>query len=293
MTWSLNGRTVLITGAARGIGEHVARVATARGAKVFLAGLEPERLASLAAELDAGWHACDVTDQAGVDGAVRAAVERTGGIDVLVANAGIANLGTVAGGDVSALVRVIDVNLNGVIRTVSAALPALRARQGYALLISSAAAFTALPGMAAYCAAKAGVEQFGTVLRMELAHTGTRVGTAHPAWIDTDLVQDIREDLPSFRAALSRLPWPLRSTVPVRQCAEALVRGIEHRRRRIYVPRAVAGVQALRTIYTGRVAEAAVRRFGGDQVTRMEDEVRSLGRSFGAHSMGSAPSHVD
>jgi NAD(P)-dependent dehydrogenase (short-subunit alcohol dehydrogenase family) len=211
----------------------------------------------------------------------------------VVANAGIANLGTVAVSDVGALVRVIDVNLNGVIRTVGATLAHVRARQGYVLLISSAAAFTALPGMAAYCAAKAGVEQFGTVLRMELARTGTRVGTAHPAWIDTDLVQDIREDLPSFRAALSRLPWPLRSTVPVRACAEALVRGIEHRRRRIYVPRAIAGVQALRTVYTGAVAEAAIRRFGGDQVSQMEHDVRALGRSFGAHSMGNEPSHVD
>jgi NAD(P)-dependent dehydrogenase (short-subunit alcohol dehydrogenase family) len=293
MNWSLRGRTVLITGAARGIGEHVARVAAARGAKVFLTGLEPERLAALASEIGAGWHPCDVTDQSTVDLAVRAALDHTGSIDVVVANAGIANLGTVAVSDVAALVRVIDVNLNGVIRTVGAALPHVRARQGYILLISSAAAFTALPGMAAYCAAKAGVEQFGTVLRMELAHTGTRVGTAHPAWIGTDLVQDIREDLPSFRAALSRLPWPLRSTVPVTRCAEALVRGIEHRRRRIYVPRSIAGVQALRTVYTGAVAEAAIRRFGGDQVSRMEDEVRSLGRSFGAHSMGNEPSHAD
>jgi hypothetical protein len=79
----------------------------------------------------------------------------------------------------------------------------------------------------------------------------------------------------------------------VRQCAEALVRGIEHRRRRIYVPRSIAGVQALRTIYTGAVAEAAIRRFGGDQVSQMEDEVRALGRSFGAHSMGNEPTHVD
>ncbi len=171
---SLSGQTVFITGAARGIGEHVARVAAARGARVFLAGLEPDRLAALAAELDAGWHECDVTDQAALAAAAAAAVARTGRIDTVVANAGIANLGTVGVGDVEALVRTVDVNLNGVIRTVAATLPHVRAARGYYLLISSAAAFTALPGMAAYCAAKAGVEHFGTAAAPGAGAGGSR-----------------------------------------------------------------------------------------------------------------------
>jgi NAD(P)-dependent dehydrogenase (short-subunit alcohol dehydrogenase family) len=290
----LPDRTVFITGAARGIGEHVARVAAARGARVFLAGLEPSRLDALATELGGAWHECDVTDQASLAAAVRACVERTGGIDVVVANAGIANLGTVAVSDVEALVRTIDVNLNGVVRTVATTLPHLRVARGYVLLMSSAAAFTGLPGMAAYCAAKAGVEHFGTVLRLELARDGVAVGTAHPGWVDTDLVRDIGDDLPSFRTALRRLPWPLRSTVPVGQCAEQLVRAIERRQRRVYVPRAVGGVQAIRTVLASRLTDAAMRRFGGEQVTEMEREVAALGRSFGAHSMGSTlESHRD
>jgi NAD(P)-dependent dehydrogenase (short-subunit alcohol dehydrogenase family) len=284
---SLRERTVFVTGAARGIGEHVARVAAARGARVFLAGLEPERLAGLARELDAGWAECDVTDQASLAAAVESTVERTGRIDAVVANAGIANLGTVSVSDVEALVRTIDVNLNGVVRTVAATLPHVRAARGYYLLVSSAAAFTGLPGMAAYCAAKAGVEQFGAVLRLELDRAGVAVGTAHPGWIDTDLVRDISDDLPSFRTALRKLPWPLRSTLPVGVCAERLVRAIERRQRRVYVPRAIAGVQAMRTVLNSGLTDAALRRFGGDQVSKMEDEVARLGRSFGRSSMGS------
>ena len=285
MTQVLKGRMVFITGAARGIGEHVARQAAARGAHVFLAGLEPDRLAAVAEELDAGWYECDVTDQASLVKATEKAAEATGRIDVVVANAGIANLGTVAAGDIEALARTINVNLTGVIRTVSATLPHMRAG-GYYLLVSSAAAFTALPGMAAYCAAKAGVEHFGNALRLELAGSGVAVGTAHPSWVDTDLVRDVRADLPSFRETQRRLPWPMNRTTSVEQCARALVAAIERRARRVYVPRPVAAVQSLRTLVNGRVAQAVISRAGRDQLARMEHETRSLGRSFGAHSVG-------
>ena len=95
------------------------------------------------------------------------------------------------------------------VRTVSATLPHVTARRGYLLLVSSAAAFTVLPGMAAYCASKAGVEQFGNALRLEVAHTGVAVGTAHMTWIDTDMVRDVKDDLPTFADTLKRLPGPL------------------------------------------------------------------------------------
>ena len=188
--------------------------AAARGARVALVGLEGELLEAARADLDAHWHECDVTDQAALDAAVASTVDRFGGIDVVVANAGIANLGTVAVGPVDALVRTVEVNLCGAIRTVSAALPHVTAARGHVLLVSSAAAFTAMPGMAAYCASKAGVEQFANVLRLETRSRGVTVGTAHPIWIDTDLVRDIRDDLASFRTALRRLPWPLSTVVP-------------------------------------------------------------------------------
>jgi short-subunit dehydrogenase len=284
--WPLAGKAVLVTGAARGIGAETARAAAARGARVALVGLEPERLATVAASLGPGhaWRECDVTDQAGLERAVAAVAETLGGIDVVVANAGIANNGTVAANPVAALARTIEVDLIGVVRTVSATLPHVTRGRGYYLLVSSAAAFTVLPGMAAYCAAKAGVEQFGNALRLELAHKGVAVGTAHSGWVDTDLVRDLRDDLPALRRAVRRLPWPLRGSMTPATCAAAFVDGIEHRRRRVYVPRALAGVQAMRTLFAGPAAEVVLRRSARTLVPELEREVARLGRPFGRHS---------
>jgi len=286
MRHSLRDRVVFVTGPARGIGERVARLAAARGARLVLAGLETERLAALADDLGPGhaYYTCDVTNQSDVDTAVAGAVERYGGIDVLVANAGIANNGTVAVNPPDALARTVEVNLIGVMRTVSAALPSLVDRHGYALLVSSAAAFTVLPGMAAYCAAKAGVEQFGNALRLEVAHRGVAVGTAHPIWVDTDLVRDQQHDLHTFRTAVRTLPPPLSTTVTVEQCARSIVDGVERRARKVYVPRSIALVQALRTVFTGPVAGAVLSRGARRLVPELEAEVRALGRSFGASS---------
>jgi NAD(P)-dependent dehydrogenase (short-subunit alcohol dehydrogenase family) len=284
----LTGRVVLITGAARGIGEQLARLAAAQGARIAAVGLEPDRLAALTKDLGEGhaWFECDVTDQAAVRRAVAGTVERLGRIDAVVANAGIANNGTVAVTPADALVRTVDVNLSGVIRTVSATLPHVTARRGYVLLISSVAAFTVLPGMAAYCAAKAGVEQFGNALRLEVAHKGVSVGLAHPIWIDTDLVRDMQDDLPSFRDALARLPRQLGGVRTVGECAAALLRAIERRQRRVYVPRAMAAVQLARILTLSPVGDWFVGRGTRESVPLMEREVQALGRSFGRTSMG-------
>jgi short-subunit dehydrogenase len=285
---SLSGKTILITGAARGIGEALARRAAAAHANVALIGLEPDRLKRIAEEIRGHWFECDVTDQAGIDLAVASTIEKFNSIDVVVANAGVANIGTLRSGRVDALIRTVDVNLNGVIRTVAAALPHLVAAKGYALLISSAAAFTAMPGMAAYCASKAGVEQFGNVLRLEVAHLGVDVGTAHPIWIDTDMVRGFNADLPSFRDVRKKLPWPLNQEITVADCAETMLRGIQKRKRRVYVPRSIGLVQAMRTIVLSPLSDAIVKRAGqnGVMIEQMEDEVRKLGRSFGSHSVG-------
>jgi short-subunit dehydrogenase len=181
-------------------------------------------------------------------------------------------------------VRTVDVNLTGVMRTVSATAAHVIAARGYYLLIASTASFAVLPGMAAYCASKAGVEHFGHALRLELRHLGVRVGTAHPAWIGTHMVRDAQEDLPSFRDTLRRLPWPLRTVTSVERCAESLVDALEHRRRRVYVPRAIGGYQALRSVLVSPLAELIVSRRARVSVPQMEAEVRALGRSFGKHS---------
>ena len=127
---SLAGRSVLITGAARGIGEALARKAAARGARVALVGLEPEQLATVAAELGPEhlWVEADVTDASALQAAVQRTVETFGGLDVVVANAGIAPLTTVMTSSAHALARTVEVNLIGAMLTAHAALPEVAER---------------------------------------------------------------------------------------------------------------------------------------------------------------------
>lgn len=285
----LAGRSVLITGAARGIGAELARKAAARGAHVALVGLEPELLAEVADELGPGhlWVEADVTDPDALAIAVRRTVETFGGLDVVVANAGLAPLTTVATSSARALARTIEVNLTGAVLTAHAALPEIVKRQGHVLLISSAAAFTVLPGMSAYCASKAGLERFGDVLRLEVAHKGVTVASAHPTWIDTDLVRDTEAALPSFARTRSKLPGPLGAFTSVAACAEALVENLETRRRRVFVPGSVGIVSALRQVVTGVVAEKVMLPVVRSRVPQLERDIAALqGREFGANSVG-------
>ncbi|HTJ34426.1 MAG TPA: SDR family oxidoreductase [Dactylosporangium sp.] len=293
MKRSLSGQVVLVTGAARGIGEQTARQAAARGARLALVGLEPDRLRDLAGEIGAVWFAADVTDQASMAAAVEGVVAHYGRIDAVVANAGVASRGTMATGDVEALVRTVEVNLVGVMRTAAACLPHLIAARGYLLIVASAASFAALPGMAPYCASKAGVEHFGNAVRLEVAHHGVAVGTAHPSWIDTDLVRDAQDDLPAFKESLRRLPPPLGSTTSVERCAAAFVDALERRRRKVFVPRGVMLVYWLRTFLNSRLAEKVVESQARRSVPLMEEQVRSLGRGFGANTAPPLPRQAD
>jgi NAD(P)-dependent dehydrogenase (short-subunit alcohol dehydrogenase family) len=288
MRYEVKGKVVLITGPARGIGAETARMLAARGARLSLVGLEPERLAALAAELGEGhaWFGCDVTDQAALERAVAGTVEALGGIDVVIANAGIASNGTVAVGPVEALVRTIEVNLTGVVRTVSATLPHVTERRGYYLLVSSAAALAPFPGISTYAAAKSGVEQFGNVLRLELAHKGVAVGVAHPSWIDTDMVRDAQSDLSGFRELLGKLPGPFGRVTPLRDCASAFVDAVGRRRRKVYVPRTLAVAAAVRQLFASPLADFIMGRQTRRTLPQVEQEVRALGRPFGSHSTG-------
>ncbi len=286
---SLSGRAVLITGAARGIGAELARRAAGRGARVALVGLEPDLLAALADELGPEhlWVECDVTDAAALAAAVRRTVDTFGGLDVVVANAGLAPLTTVATSSAHALARTIEVNLTGAMLTAHAALPEISKRQGHILLISSAAAFTVLPGMSAYCASKAGLERFGDALRLEVAHRGVTVASAHPTWIDTDMVRDTEAALPTFRQTRSRLPGPLGAFTSVEACAQALLENLETRRRRVFVPGSVGVVSALRQVVTGAVAEKLMLPIVRRTVPQLERDIAALqGKEFGAHSVG-------
>ncbi len=286
MTWSVDGKVALVTGAARGIGAALARRLAARGARVALVGLEPERLAALADEIGPAhtWIECDVTNQGALDRAAAHAVRTLGGIDIVVANAGFATFGTAATTPVDALARVIDVNLTGVIRTVKATLDAISAARGYYLVVASAASFSPMPGLATYAASKSGVEQFANAFRYEVMGRGIDVGSAHPCWIDTDLVRDARSDLPSFTSTLARFPPPFSTITSVDACADALVRAIERRQRKVYVPRSLALFALLRDVLVVPPFDLVLRREARRGVAALEQEAAKVGRPFGAHS---------
>jgi NAD(P)-dependent dehydrogenase (short-subunit alcohol dehydrogenase family) len=283
----LKGQVVLITGGARGVGAETARRLVARGAKVVLVDLDVEPLRVVVEELGAD-HATsvvgDVCSLTEMETAAAHAVERFGGIDVVVANAGIASYGSVLQVDPAAFRRVIDVNVNGVFHTVRAALPHVIERKGYVLVVSSLAAYAASPGLVAYHASKAGAEHFANALRPEVAYLGVKVGSAHMSWIDTPLVQDAKKDLTAFQKMLKGLPGPLGKTTSVDECADAFAAGIEKRATRISVPRWVNTIRWLKPALTTRLGEREVRKQAPEIIPLMDEEVRRLGRSMSARS---------
>ncbi len=291
----MRDKVVLITGPARGIGEAVARRLVARGGGVALVGLEQDRLAALASDLgaSAAWYQADVTDQAALDAAVASAVERFGRLDTVITNAGIANMGTVSIVDVEAMARVIDVNVTGTMRTIKAALPHIIASRGYVLIVSSAAAFTALPGMSAYAASKAAVEQLANVLRIEMLPHGVDVGCAHMSWVDTDMVRDVQQDLSSFRRTLSQLPGPFGVVTPLETCTAAFVRAVETRARKIFVPGSLGVASALRQLLNSGFLQRLLQPKMAMMLQDAEREMQAVGRTFGANSVGMGTSTRD
>lgn len=284
---SVYGKVVFITGGARGIGAELARRLAAKGSYLALTDLDAEPLAEIADELGHDrvlTAVADVRDLDAMQAAANQAVERFGGIDVVVANAGIASFGSVEKVDPEAFRRVMDVNVNGVFHTVRAALPSVLERRGYVLIVSSLAAFTASPGLAAYDASKAGAEHLANALRIEVAHRGVDVGCAHMAWIDTPLVQDAKGDLPSFRQMLRELPGPLKKTTSVQACGEAFVKGIEGRKSRVYCPEWVGLFRWLRPVVATPLGEIDLRRITPWLLPQMDAEVAALGRSVNART---------
>ena len=244
---SVDGKVVLITGAARGIGAESARHLARAGARVSLVGLEPLELEKVAAEIGANAIAieADVTDQDALERAVAETLERFGGIDAVIANAGVAPAGTMRYIDPEAFDRTIEINVLGVARTIRACLPHVIDRQGYVLAVASLAAVAHAPGMAAYTASKAAVEAMANVLRLEVRHLGVDVGVAYFSWIATDMVSG-GDEHPAFAGTRAELKGPLGTTYPVAAAGEAVLDGVARRRRWVTVPSWIRAALVLR-----------------------------------------------
>jgi NAD(P)-dependent dehydrogenase (short-subunit alcohol dehydrogenase family) len=234
----LAGRVVFVTGAARGIGAEAARQAHARGARVALVGRRLKPLQHLAAELGEGAAAfqADVRDLGAMQRAADATVARFGGIDVVIANAGIAPpsepILTIDPGEFE---RTVDVDLLGQWRTIRATLPAVIERRGHILVVASIYAFVNGALNASYAASKAGVDQLTRALRVELAHHDATAGVAYLGFVETDLVDDV---FAQRQVAEARAIMPAFATrpIPVDRAGRALVDGIESRAATVAAP---------------------------------------------------------
>lgn len=238
MSWTVQGRTVVVTGAARGIGAAAAQALHERGMNVVLAGLEAESLEQRAAEIGSRTLVveCDVTDAEQLDATVEATLDRFGTIDAVVANAGVNAVGTMETSAAETWERVVEVNLFGVVRTVRAVLPHIISSRGYILPVSSLAGAMPLALGTHYTAAKHGVNGYAQALRLELAAAGVDVGCAYFGAIDTDLLRDSSAD-PATAAMISGLPERISRSIPASKAGEAIARGVQRRSRRVIAPR--------------------------------------------------------
>ena len=202
------GKTVIITGASRGIGAEAARVFAAAGANVALVARSADSLEALAAEIGdkALALACDVADYSSVEAAVQKTVARFGGLDVLINNAGVLKpIAPLAEADPADWAKVIDINTTGVFNGMRAVLPLMKqAGGGTILTVSSGAAHNALEGWSAYCTSKAGAAMLTTALDLEERSNGIRVMGLSPGTVATQMQRDIKA---SGVNPISELNW--------------------------------------------------------------------------------------
>jgi NADP-dependent 3-hydroxy acid dehydrogenase YdfG len=247
----------LVTGASRGIGRAVAQALAERGATVGLVARSTSELEALALELP-GAHplTCDVALPASIATAAEDFAAATGGLDLLVANAGIAFIEPVATQDLEKIERMTEVNWLGTVYTVKAALPyLLDGGGGHIVVMSSGAGLRGFPGAAVYSATKAAQRMFAEALRHELAGSGVSVTTVYPGEIQTSLHDH----------ELSRMPGWYRGgedAATAEALAALIVRAVERDSRHLHHRPLVKGMGILNGVSPG-MADRVLRRLRG------------------------------
>jgi NAD(P)-dependent dehydrogenase (short-subunit alcohol dehydrogenase family) len=222
---------------------------------------------------------CDVSSNEQVVQAVDAAAEALGGLDVAVANAGIATGGPLRSQDLRSWERVIEINLLGVMYTDRAALPHLERSSGYLLNIASTAAALRAPGMTAYCAAKAGVEALSDCLRIEMQPLGVQIGVAYFLFLDTDMVKDGEREMPLLQRAKAEMPRFLSRTYPLSPAIDEVVEAIAERRRRVAYPRWFLKALAIRQLMASPLAERRAGKNAAEALREYDQMVSERGAS--------------
>ena len=223
------GTRAIVTGATKGIGLATARALAGRGAAVGLLARNEEDLKDLAAGLPRSEALpADVTDAEATERAIRGFAERSGGLELLVANAGMARYAPFFEQDPEDAERMVATNVTGVLNTVRSGLgPMLDRGSGHVVVVSSGAALRAFPWAAVYGATKAADKAFAEALRHELSGTGVSVTTVFPGEVATDLHAEA-EQLPDWRKS--------DEAIPAADVAEAIVDAVVRDRREVHIP---------------------------------------------------------
>ena len=272
--FNVAAKVAIITGGARGIGFGTAQALARRGAVIVIVDLDRSACESAAARLpgDALGLAADVTDRGAMQRIVATAVRERGGVDIVVANAGVASRGaTVRAMNGEAFDRVLAVDLGGVYNTVIAALEQIAQRGGHIVVTASVYAFLNGLGAAPYAIAKAGVEQLGRALRVELVPHGAGASVAYFGFIDTEMVHQAIDSDPLADRMRDTLPRVLRKRLSPAQAGEAVARGIERRAPRIIAPRRWAPYSVLRGVINPLLDDRMVKDAAVQSIVRELD----------------------
>jgi short-subunit dehydrogenase len=226
------GTRAFVTGASRGIGRALAGALAARGATLGLAARSTDDLAALAAQLPGDHHVleCDVADAASTQAAVDGFAQRAGGLDLLVANAGITHYGPFRDQPLDQALQMSQVNWHGTLHTVHFGLPhLLEADRGHIVVVSSGAGLRSFPQAAVYGATKAAQRMFAEALRHELADTGVSLTTVYPGEIATSLHDHEKDRMPAWYRGGPQAAAP-------EALAQKIVTAIEDDERAVYYP---------------------------------------------------------
>lgn len=225
------GQAALVTGASAGIGAALAVELARQGADVVVVARRAERLAAVAdAVAAAGRRAVvapgDVRSRADLDAAVAAALAAFGRLDIVVANAGIAVVGRVDALDVDAFRRQYETNVFGVLHTVQAALPALKASHGRLGIVGSVAGHISVPRVSAYSSSKFAVRAIAASLRAELAADGVSVTHIAPGYVASEIRHKDNDERLDPSSPETAARWLV---VPAEAAARAIARGLRRR----------------------------------------------------------------
>jgi len=236
----IDGAVVLITGAGHGIGLAILRETIRRGGIPVAVDHNPEATAALKSLVGekGTLHQADVCDAHAMETVVQETCSRFGGIDIIIANAGIERIDPIEDMAADAFESVIETNLLGVYRTLKPALKSVVKRKGHIVALSSISALIPFPLAAAYSTSKAGVAMLMRVLRMELNGTGATAGVCFFGFVETQMANRIFSEKLLVRA-LNRFHAPLLGTWPQltpEHAATKVLDGIEKRKARIFAP---------------------------------------------------------